>query len=46
MVDMAGSEKADESGVTGNALKEAGHINASITVFQRVMQALATTRVS
>jgi len=40
LVDLAGSERAKLSGVTGNAMKEAQHINKSLSALGDVMEAL------
>ncbi|CAM9662521.1 unnamed protein product [Chrysoparadoxa australica] len=40
LVDLAGSERVKTSGVSGEALKEATHINSSLSALGDVMQAL------
>ena len=42
LVDLAGSERVKLSGVTGNAMKEAQHINKSLSALGDVMEALDT----
>lgn len=41
LVDLAGSERVDRSKVTGDKLKEAQHINKSLSAFGDVIFALA-----
>lgn len=41
MVDLAGSERIDRSEVTGDRLKEAQHINKSLSALGDVIFALA-----
>ncbi len=41
MVDLAGSEKADQTGATGDRLKEAIAINSSLTCLGKVIEVLA-----
>ena len=40
LVDLAGSERVKLSGVTGAAMKEAQHINKSLSALGDVMEAL------
>ena len=40
LVDLAGSERVKLSGVTGSAMKEAQHINRSLSALGDVMEAL------
>jgi len=40
MIDLAGSENAKDTGVTGDALTECRHINQSLTTLSRVVSAL------
>lgn len=40
LVDLAGSERTSRSGVTGQAMKEAQHINKSLSALGDVMEAL------
>ncbi|CAM9810354.1 unnamed protein product, partial [Ectocarpus fasciculatus] len=40
LVDLAGSERVEKSGVTGAAMKEAQHINKSLSALGDVMEAL------
>lgn len=40
LVDLAGSEKVSKSGVTGAAMKEAQHINKSLSALGDVLEAL------
>lgn len=40
LVDLAGSERVEKSGVTGIAMKEAQHINKSLSALGDVMEAL------
>lgn len=40
LVDLAGSERVEKSGVTGVAMKEAQHINKSLSALGDVMEAL------
>lgn len=40
LVDLAGSERVKLSGVTGSAMKEAQHINKSLSALGDVMEAL------
>jgi kinesin family protein C2/C3 len=40
LVDLAGSEKVKQSGVTGAAMREAQHINKSLSALGDVMEAL------
>lgn len=40
LVDLAGSERVKNSGVTGTAMKEAQHINKSLSALGDVMEAL------
>merc|ERR1719321_1368565 len=42
LVDLAGSERVKDSGVEGDALKEAIEINKSLTVLGDVMEQLTT----
>lgn len=41
LVDLAGSERVDEAGATGEGLREAQHINKSLSCLQDVIMALA-----
>eukprot|EP00898_Chlorokybus_atmophyticus_P006628 jgi/Chlat1/6967/Chrsp52S06648 len=41
LVDLAGSERVKRSGVTGDALREASHINAGLLALGNVINALA-----
>lgn len=41
MVDLAGSEKADQTGATGDRLKEGCAINKSLTCLGKVIEVLA-----
>lgn len=40
-VDLAGSEKASQSGASGERLREAGHINTSLSALSRVVNQLS-----
>ncbi|KAJ9457841.1 Kinesin-like protein klpA [Diplonema papillatum] len=44
LIDLAGSERIKDSGVTGDALKEAEHINTSLTHLGNVIQQLHTSK--
>lgn len=41
MIDLAGSERADASGTSGDRLKEGAMINKSLTTLGRVISALS-----
>ena len=38
LVDLAGSERVGKSGVTGDQLKEAQHINKSLSALEQVLE--------
>jgi centromeric protein E len=40
-VDLAGSEKASQTGATGDRLREAGHINTSLSALSKVVNQLS-----
>eukprot|EP01023_Acetabularia_acetabulum_P016698 TRINITY_DN18255_c0_g1_i4.p1 TRINITY_DN18255_c0_g1~~TRINITY_DN18255_c0_g1_i4.p1 ORF type:complete len:693 (+),score=147.99 TRINITY_DN18255_c0_g1_i4:204-2081(+) len=44
MVDLAGSERAGKTGAKGKSLKEATHINKSLTFLEQVIVALSSKR--
>eukprot|EP01026_Neomeris_dumetosa_P014889 TRINITY_DN1551_c0_g1_i4.p1 TRINITY_DN1551_c0_g1~~TRINITY_DN1551_c0_g1_i4.p1 ORF type:complete len:895 (-),score=145.35 TRINITY_DN1551_c0_g1_i4:394-2733(-) len=44
MVDLAGSERAGKTGATGKSLKEATHINKSLTFLEQVIVAMSAKK--
>lgn len=42
MIDLAGSERANSTGATGQRLKEGANINKSLTTLGKVIASLAT----